>query len=171
MEIMCPSCGVGLEIPTGIDEGRRFLCTCYSRHFIIRDGVAVAIVEQETHKAVLVDQGFNSSQKIPKLTLAGIVILYVFEGLSLLGNLESLLKTPSSTVGAIGWVVLMLAFTIVAHKRKNWGRVALTSLLGVLVLTCGLFSAGFAIVVAVCIATPVTFIWLPASNRWYADRR
>lgn len=102
--------------------------------------------------------------KIPKTTFTGVIILYVECGLSILGQIPGVRGMPLLLlVGVFGWFILLLALARLVHKGKNWARVVITCVVGVM----SIFSFAHFCVVLVFFGPPIVLLWLPQSNAWF----
>ena len=143
----CTKCG------NQVDDSAAFCTKC---------GAPMNGKQPTANEAVLSGSGSDDPRrpKIPGITLAACIILYVSFALGMLSTLSGAGNMPAALVASsIGWALLGVACTICAQKGRNWARIALTVFIGLaLIVTMGL---------AFVLILPLVFLWLPRSNNWY----
>lgn len=106
--------------------------------------------------------------KIPGITLAACIILYVFFGCGLLTMLSEAGGTPFVFLaGQVGFSLLFIALVVYIQKGRNWARIALTGILGFIMLALNIIVPFGGLIIGVIYALPLVFLWLPRSNNWY----
>ena len=163
MRITCPNCRVPLELPDGLPDNQHLNCPNCNKTFTLRSG----ITPLAPGVGVVRNVGASMKIKIPKLTLAAFIIFYALLGLGIIGSLGEL---PDGIPGILGCLTCT-AFTLVSHYGKNWARITLTSLIGAGMLISLGENPGLAFFAMLMFATPIVFLWLPCSNRWFKEMK
>ncbi len=176
MEISCPVCGTNLELPYNIQEGQHLQCPDCNKKFVVHDGIATPLMYFTKRRTV--EPSMDLVPKIPGITVAGIIILYLINGWAILSELRNEYHVLYSSVFKISYSALIIAFAIVAHHGKNWARIVVTSLLGPLVAFSALlfFFPGVVPIILTLfllalLSLPIVFLWAPSSNRWYRAKK
>ncbi len=166
MTIRCPLCGGACESDEEIPLGEHLDCPFCGNGFTygpecLSNGVGRAQRESSALPETRLP-------KMPRLTLAGHIILYVFLGLSIFGNIGTLRGAPPPLVAeTLGLPLLMMGLTIISRRGKNWARIAVTVIVGLLVASFFGMHPIAGLGCMILFAVPIVFIWLPCSNRWY----
>ena len=115
--------------------------------------------------------------KIPGITLAACIILYLYGGGALLSTLSNDYMMPGVTVFVSALYIFSIGCTVLAQAGRNWARIVLTTFYGLMFLLAPLsvlrgipVDIGTIIVSFIVIsifALPIVFLWLPRSNNWY----
>ena len=155
MNITCPLCGKTCESDVEISVGQHVQCPFCDKTFAY--GVVTVTPSAQAQ-----------SCKIPGLTLAGYIIFYILTALSVLGNM----CMGNMNIATLSFACLFVAFSLAGNKGANWGRIALSVMCALTILLTLVAGIGVASLFAVVVyAIPLTFIWLPCSNRWYKSKK
>ena len=167
MQITCPICGTELEFPDNLPEGQHLQCPDCAKKFVIHAGIATPLTYfAKKHTDV---KPIDLVPKIPGLTTVGLVIIYITYSLAAFFSNTNLISVLCCAT--------VIAFAIVAHRGKNWSRIVVTSLIGVMIAVSFLALLfvprlrWLFFFVILLYALPIVFLWLPCSNRWYRAKK
>lgn len=176
MEISCPVCRTILELPEHLPEGQHLQCSECRKKFVVHNGSTMPLTLFDKQQAR--NHSIDLVPKIPGITVAGIIILYLINGWAILSELKNEYHVLYSSVFKISYSALIIAFAILAHRGKSWARIVVTSLLGPIVAFSALllfFPSVVPIILTlfllVLFSLPIVFLWAPSSNRWYTAKK
>lgn len=164
MEITCPNCGIKLELPAGVQEGRHLRCSVCDKKFLYNPKPKMQL---KIHAQV--------ATKMPLPAKIACVILYFCYILGAINGLIKLLNRPSSMVISVATLVLqiyVISLINAVRKRQNKSRIALTVAHALIILVAAAFCiaarAGMFSALIIALQTiPLILLWLPASTRWF----
>ena len=164
MEITCPNCGIKLELPAGVQEGRHLRCSVCDKKFLY-----------DSQPKIQLKIYAQAATKMPLPTKVACVIFYFCYIIGAIDGLIKLLYRPSGVVISVATLVLqiyVISLINAVRKRQNKSRIALTLANALIILVAAAFciAAKAGMISApgiVFLAIPLILLWLPASNRWF----
>ena len=141
-----------------------------SAAFCTRCGTPTNGEQRTTNKVVpsASSSGNQGRPKIPGITLAACIILYVIFGLGILSNLSRAGTIPGALLASsVGFGLLSIACVVYVQQGRNWARIVITAFWSLMTLLSFGSMPLLGVVLGIILATPFTFLWLPRSNNWY----
>ncbi len=161
------ACGIDYELPK-LAQGQRVQCEECGAKYEMLDGELVALTAprrvRPTPVRVAVPIRQVAPPKMPVVMVVAVSLVFVFSALCFLGT------ASQNAIGALSAVAVMVGLGLGLCRGRNWCRIALTALIGLVWVMACIFDVAAGITILLLWTAPLVLIWLPPSNEWFRQR-